>query len=463
MPSDQGDSTVSPHSFVRAVDLFRASMEAVEELAAFARDHAHPLDDEERVIQVSLPARIKATPQQTKEVYAAIERLLRGAIEAPDPPDSDSKDAASEAALARFGEVMNPLVKGVSDSLRGITTDPRDFGQFLNAYTKSQVRVARLAVLNASLLTSAVSNFEVLVSNLIKGFLRARPQALTSADSKYSLAEVAAYEKLEEFLDFARDRYVEGVLRGSFDDWMSWFDKQLKIRLQQLSQNEGQLREIFQRRHLFVHNGGRVNRLYLGKLADVVDLPALDSQLTVDSEYLVRALDALSSAGVILAALIIRKLFPAERNEHPADTMASQAVLESLLNGRWSVAATVTAALRDGCVADDTRYVMRVNGWLAHKRVDGVEAIRSEVESWQVAALAPRFQLARLALLDRTEEADEFARSLLRQGDLSQDAWDTWPLLAEVREFSQRQSVESDGADSIRRASDGEGEAPGSN
>lgn len=312
--------------------------------------------------------------------------------------------------------------------------------KYLSAYSRTQVRVARLAVLNASLLTSAVSNFEVLVSNVVKAFINLHPQALKSDDMKYSLAEISAFESLDEFQDFASDRYVEGVLRGSFDDWMLWFGKQLKVKVEVVAPNPAMLREVFQRRHLFVHNGGRVNRLYLSKLPELADPPAIETQLAVDSTYLASAIDTLTSAGTVLTTMVLRQLVPAEDFNHVADSMATDAVYEFLRRERWGVVDSVSAAISDGCTSDYTRYVLRVNGWIARKRERGVSAIRSEVEAWPVSALHPRFRLARLALLDEVAEAHQLAIILVEQGELSQDDWRNWPLLAEVRTYAAQQN-----------------------
>ncbi|SDC90730.1 hypothetical protein SAMN05660690_2867 [Geodermatophilus telluris] len=438
-----GSGALKTAAFQQPLSNFLAGMEAVEELATFAREHAHPLDDEERVIQQALSSRVKATPEQNMAAYAAVRRMMEGITDALSEKGQASEDASAESPEG-VDAAVRPAVEEAIEVIREVSTDTSVMAHYIMVYSKNRARVARLGTLNASLLTSAVSNFEVLISNLIKQFLRERPDALRGDDSKYSLAEVSAYESLEEFRDYAADRYAEGVLRGSFDDWMNWFDKQLKIKLHDVSATSSGLREVFQRRHLFVHNGGRVNRLYLSKLPELKSPPAIDTQLNVDPAYLSSAIDDLTAAGTILTTLIVRKLFTAVDHEHPADSMASDVAYEFLRSARWSVVITLTSALSDACTSDYTRYVMKVNGWIARKRLNGVEAIRSEVDAWQVSALAPRFRLARLALLDRTEEAHDLAQTLLEQNELEQAAWESWPLLQEIRDFAATTRAQSE-------------------
>jgi hypothetical protein len=442
-------------------------MEAVEELATFAQVHARPLDDEARVISEYLASRVIATPEQHLAAVATVQKMIDGLAkasegakassriaQADDPNQAVTQSDGSDPAVGEedgadpFSVAIRPVIHEAFDAIGEISPDPDAVLHYLQAYSVAKSRVARLSVLNASLLTSAVSNFEVLVSALVKQFLREKPQALRSDDTKYSLAEISAFQSLEEFRDFSADRYVEGILRGSFDDWMTWFERQLKIKLEQVARDPSALREIFQRRHLFVHNGGRVNRLYLSKLPDLVNPPAIDTELVVESDYLSATVDALTSAGTVLAAFVMRKLIPSKDNEHIADSLVNAAAYEFLRTGRWRIVIALTSAMADGCASEYTRYIMRVNGWIARKRSEGPEAIRAEVEAWEVSALAPRLKLARLALLDRTKEAHVLARTLLEREEIEQSDWRDWPLLDEVRQYHREQeALDSDSVD----------------
>ncbi|MGY1745565.1 hypothetical protein [Blastococcus sp. SYSU D00695] len=453
-PHEDAEKTAA--RFKRALDLFLAGMEAVDELAVFAHEHARPLDDEDRVLEQAMSPRVTASAEQHRAAIMVIEKMMEDLSSATDKSAPTGGDGASDdstrksdvdahddedAVVASYEPILEAAVHEIAE----ITGDPRALFDYLRAYGQNRVRVARLSVLNSSLLTTAVSNFEVLVSSLIKQFLVERPQAVRSDDARYSLAEISAFETLDEFRDFTADRYVESILRGSFDDWMNWFDKQLKVKLDQVASDPAALREVFQRRHLFVHNGGRVNRLYLSKLTELRDPPAIDDELVVDGAYLSSAVDSLTATGALLTALVLRKLVPVIDHDHPADSLISNSAYQFLRLGRWRVVVALTSAMVDECASDYTRYVMQVNGWLARKRQNGIEAIRQEVEAWQVSALAPRLQLARLALLDDNLEAYKLARILVERNEISQSEWDEWPLLQEVRQYAAEQDTPEGG------------------
>jgi hypothetical protein len=76
---------------------------------------------------------------------------------------------------------------------------------------------------------------------------------------------------------------------------------------------------------------------------------------------------------------------------------------------------------------------MQVNTWIARKQTEGAEAIRAEVEAWDVSALKPEFTLARAALLEERDEAFRLIPKLLANGSLLIESLSTWPLFRELR------------------------------
>lgn len=410
------------------------SMEAVSEVARFAKESAAELDDLEKAVERIAGRRMpNATPEQHRAAAGIIresfkrardarrESLGEGAPQANHVPDSPAVDAV-------FSQMF--------DEIQGLADDPLAAARYVFAYAEATRRPARIPMLNAALLTTAVSNFEVLVSGVVREFLALRPQVLRSDEARYSLQEIEGFESLAEFREYCADRYAEGLLRGSFEDWMEWFEKRLKIGLNAVSSEPDELKEVFQRRHLFIHNGGRVNRLYLLKVAPATSPPEIGKQLAVDHEYLERAIDLLTAAGILLTTQVMRRLVPSGSNEsHPSDDVLSTTSYDFLTSGRYELVVSVATPTLDECSSDYARLVLMVNRWIALKHLVGVDAIRADVDTWQTGVLQGRFQLAKLALLDKTAEAYELGQKLLITGELQRDDWDAWPLLAEVRAY----------------------------
>jgi hypothetical protein len=428
------DLTPTPRDpFVPVLSLFLDAMTAVAELGAFALEHAQQLDGEDEAIEMIASRRLpNGTPEQHRAATVIVRSTFQRIHEAGIQAAADSEEALdADTRKASSRQILDDMRAEIGM----IAENPSAFVHYLGAYVEAQLRPARLPVLYASLLTTAVSNFEVLVSGVVREFLSLKPEALRSDDAKYALSEIEGFETLEEFRKYCAERFAEALLRGSFEDWMAWFEKQLKVSLSRIASDPGMVREIFQRRHLFVHNGGKVNRLYLLKFPGLPDLPPIGKKLVVDGEYLTSAVDTLTSIGTLLVALVMRRLVPGNETDHPADTLVSEKAYEFMCQGRFAMTIALTSAMIDDCKSDYSRLIMTVNRWLARKRLEGVEAIRQDVEAWQVSALQPRFALARLALLDDMEEGYKLGQLLLKQEDLSRGEWETWPLFAELRAY----------------------------
>lgn len=409
---------------------FLESMDAVSELAAFAGD-ASQLDDEETAFETIASRRM---PTATQEQHRAATAIVREMFQKmSDIRLHEAAESDAEQDVSRRSAEATLMVDEMQEKIVEISQNPMAFTHYFVAYLEAKGRPARLPVLYAALLTTAVSNFEVLVSGVVKEFLRMKPEALRGDETKYSLKEVEGFQDLEEFREYCAERHAEALLRGSFDDWMGWFEKRLKVSLEGIAPDPSVIREVFQRRHLFVHNGGVVNRLYLVKVPDLVDVPPMGTQLVVDGEYLGSAIDTLITVGSLMVAQVMRRLLSVDDENHPADSFISDYSYKFLSRGKFEVVLGLTTPMVLDCRSDYTRLVMNVNRWIALKRLQGTAAIRIEVGAWQVASLEPRFKLARLALLDRTEEAYALGRQMLEDDDISENDWATWPLLAEVR------------------------------
>lgn len=157
---------------------------------------------------------------------------------------------------------------------------------------------------------------------------------------------------------------------------------------------------------------------------------------------LVDAINHLIELGLLLAVQVMRKILPSNEDGHPADDIASDAIYDFLRQGRNRLVVALGSATVNECHTEYTRLVIQVNTWIARKRLDGVDSIREEVTAWQVAALKPRFSLARLALLGCTKEAHELGQRLLASSEITQHDWDTWPLLADVRDYEESRKAE---------------------
>ena len=71
----------------------------------------------------------------------------------------------------------------------------------------------------------------------------------------------------------------------------------------------------------------------------------------------------------------------------------------------------------------------KVNRWLARDQGLGAEAIREEVQAWEIAGLPPAYLMARYLLLRQDDRGLRLLRELVADGSLTRVDLDAWPLL----------------------------------
>lgn len=231
-------------------------------------------------------------------------------------------------------------------------------------------------------------------------------------------------------------------MRHDFDYWADWFrqDSSLGLDFNSLCIDRTALCEVFQRRHIIVHNGGQVSRRYLQN-TNLDDPPPLNQFLTVPPEYLDRAIDQLDALGTLLVVGAWAKLYPDEAEV--AYAFMSERSQQLMYIGRWRPVRCICGIGKklEGKTTKQRCEVFKVNNWLAIKRLDGLEQIGGEIDAWDTSALDPVFPFVKAALLNDLDEAFSQLPSLLKSDSLNRASLEQWPILEELRADARYDSV----------------------
>jgi hypothetical protein len=157
--------------------------------------------------------------------------------------------------------------------------------EFANHLARMLSAPFRENLLRRSLLVTAFGAFEVLVGALVREFYLAHPGAIGD-DAKFTLRDLEGLETLDDARDYAISVKVDSLLQEDFAKWEKWFENYPKLTIANLCIDRFALDEMFQRRHIVVHNNGLVSRLSLQRLAGRPDLPTLGTPLPITSSYL---------------------------------------------------------------------------------------------------------------------------------------------------------------------------------
>jgi hypothetical protein len=422
-------------AYLDPLSVFVTAMQAARELEDFIAENAGQISDVEAAFTSEATRRYPSVPiEQHQAAAALVHRKIHERMEALD------RVAEQGGGKRDLDAARDAVLDGLRNEMLELTGQPEDYWRYSTVWSRVASRKDPTRVLRGSLLISVVSDFEVLVSNLVRAQLSAKPEILRSDERKYTFRELDAFASLEDFRAFCADKMAEGLLRGGLEDWLDWFGARHKVDVPGVTDCPEEFQEIFQRRHLLVHNGGLVNGIYLAKMAGRQDLPKAGELLYVTRSYLLDALDVLTSAGIKLAVAVARKMTNEtsafDRIDHK---LTHHLMYDLLISGQNRVVQEVNGWHLTFVGNASSQFVIRVNRWVAMKRRLGTESIREEVESWDTQALAQRFRLVRLALLDRHEEAHALVKRLLDTDEIDNDDWQTWPVLEGTREYAAAQ------------------------
>jgi len=347
---------------------------------------------------------------ESPEAWAAEQAEAQKAGDSPDTPPATEDESVAVDVYTH--EVAFRLLSGFADA----TVAPRG------------------PMLFGALLVLAVATFESLLGSIYGQHLALHPNALDAQEKEFSLAELQDFGDVSAAQEALIGRKVDAFTQQSLADWSRWSARTLKVPLEDLATDPRKLRELFQRRHIIVHSAGRVSRQYLNRVDFGSDAtPTIGKRLPVDRGYLDGALDVLDVVGTLVALVAWQKWIP-EESDAPARKLGDVGY-DLLTSDSWSATRLLCSKGRELLdLPHGTELQSRVNEWLARKRQDGIDSIAGEVESWDISALAPRFRLARSALVDDLDTVFEELPKLIEQEEVTLADVATWPLLAEARQ-----------------------------
>ena len=282
------------------------------------------------------------------------------------------------------------------------------------------------AILDACI-PAAVTEFETLLTALLRIGQIVHPEGLGAGNKPTTIAEVEASGGIELARARAVDRAARGIVDSSPFDWRKRLARWPGIDPAEFVPSWDSVAEIFRRRNVLVHAGGRADDDYLRHQSPTGGGPMLGQPLHCSREYVLISLDTLFTVARGLAARWLPTLLPDASFEAHGD---SEAVLHLLSNERWDLATSLSGAFIDHTsTADD---VMQVNNWMARSELAvSAEVISDEIERWDPPDEHVRWQVARAALLRQPATV----RRLLEQEDSDSLSVDCagWPLIKRLR------------------------------
>jgi hypothetical protein len=288
-------------------------------------------------------------------------------------------------------------------------------------------------IMLGGVLMSLIGAFEVLLSDILHLYYQCYPNALESEEKNYSLKDIRSFKSLDDFSDHVIENKIDAFLRGSLADWVKFFQLR-KIDMVKFVPSWESFAECFQRRHIVVHNGGRVSRQYLERVGqDWIEQhkeeAKLGATLLVSNEYLSQAFTFFELVGALLSQECWKRFARDERDERGSAFCSHQ--YECLVDERWIISEALGSwAVVEGEMNASHTLVARINRWLSIKRQDRWSEIEAEVMAFDRGVLDPRY----VAAIHALEGANDSFFLVLQKAGIPEDDLLNWPILKEMRE-----------------------------
>jgi len=158
-----------------------------------------------------------------------------------------------------------------------------------------------------------IASFDFLLSDLLHCYYEKYPKSLND-DMVLSLGDLRKCDDLNEAIDILIDRKIETVLFDNFANQMLFFENKLKIGTAKEIISWDRINEAYQRRNIFSHNNGIVNKRYLshvGVLPRELEVE-IGQQLVVSFDYFLAVYWEILAGGIVIAQNCWRKWFKSD-------------------------------------------------------------------------------------------------------------------------------------------------------
>ena len=318
-------------------------------------------------------------------------------------------------------------------SIKVKSTDNVDLKEHL---TKARKTKSHIELLYRNSLISLLSSVEWFFSQILHFYYDKHPESAGIQKKTMTLTDLKSFGSIEDAEKYLIDIKIEEILRGSFDTWITLLKSELSLGLGYIEAIKEELTEFYQRRNLFVHNGGVVNSIYISKVKEELrkDIK-INDQLRVDKEYLDNAICKLQKAFLLIAAELWKNLDKADKTR---GDILTDIVYENLLKSRWDICEGLTYFIINDSQLDITdKVVAQLNFWLCKKRTNQYNNIKKEIEKADYSDKKEIFQLALFALRDETSLFFETLPAALDSKQINIKRLEEFPIFQEIRDTEE--------------------------
>jgi hypothetical protein len=286
-----------------------------------------------------------------------------------------------------------------------------------------------------------VAKFDEFLSDVLRVLFKSHPDQLKSPDKVITYEETLELESLDEILDSFVNKEIEKVLHMSHEEQLEYLDSRLKLGLKEHFALWNNYIETTERRNLYAHTGGRVNRYYL-RICKEKDIK-LESKikensfLPVTEQYFESAYRCIFELGVRIGQSVLRRIFPDNLREADKSLINNIGVTMEE-NKQWELAKIIfdfALSMPQKLISDDESYkLFIINSCICLKQIGQKKEMHKLLESIDWSSANQKFLLAVHVLKNEYPEAEELMSTMNKKDPIKEQYFRTWPLFLEFRE-----------------------------
>ncbi len=290
-------------------------------------------------------------------------------------------------------------------------------------------------------LMGLISSYDAFLSKLIRVMFLTKPEMLSSSERNISFRELVELGSVEAAQDLVIEKEIETVIRKSHHDQIAWFSAKLDIPLTKDLDVWPHFIEACERRNLFTHTDGKVSTQYLSVCkqhgAEATNLRTGD-QLTVDIDYLRRAIGIITEVGLKLIQVIWRKLLPDEIDD--AASALNQVAFDLISRRRYKLAGKM---LHFGLYnmkkhgTELVRKMMVVNLANCEKLSGNKDKAEQILEKEDWTAASDKFRVCVAAVKDDVDQVISLIETVYRSGEINAQEFREWPVFVSLKDKAE--------------------------
>lgn len=305
-------------------------------------------------------------------------------------------------------------------------------------------------ILYRNIVITLCSNLEILVSDLAKIFYLNGKSGLFD-ENAIRFSEIKNLQTIEDVKNQIIDKRLFELTNSSFSDWTNFFKKDVALDIDNLlNYYYTPIKETFERRHIFIHNGGLINKKYLNSI-DSTYLKTLSSKfefgkpIETNATYINNSFRHMENFGQLLTHCLWYKICKSteiQKDERENSLVAY--IYEKLKKEEYATIEEFgNFVLKNFKLLNEyLLFCIKVNYWQSLKWQGKFNAeIKTEISNIELSDKNSKIKIAVYALLDKPKDFFETARLALKSKDIDKHSLQEWPLFKEMRKDQRFESL----------------------